>query len=86
MYRLQARYCVERMDVQLWAKVLDENNQFRNNIVDQVVSQALPESKNADEVVKTVQAFMAADLTTQLIQLLDRIVLHNSEFSKFKKL
>lgn len=26
MYRLQARYCVERMDAGLWAIVLSENN------------------------------------------------------------
>lgn len=86
MYRLQARYCVERMDAGLWGAVLGEENPFRANIIDQVVSQALPESKNGDEVVNTVQAFIAAGLHNDLISLLERIVLHNSEFAKIKKL
>jgi len=34
MYRLQARYCVERMDVGLWALVLSQDNSFRKNIID----------------------------------------------------
>lgn len=34
----------------------------------------------------TVQAFMVADLPNELINLLEKIVLHNSEFGSFKKL
>lgn len=37
-------------------------------------------------MVNTVQAFIAAGLHTDLISLLERIVLHNSEFGKIKKL
>lgn len=51
-----------------------------------MVSHALPESKNVEEVSITVQAFMLADLPHELIALLEKIVLHSSEFSQFKKL
>jgi clathrin heavy chain len=50
------------------------------------VGTALPESTNADEVSATVKAFIAADLPTELIELLEKIVLHNSDFSKNKNL
>lgn len=33
---MQARYIVERMDSDLWNKVLDENNQYRRQLIDQV--------------------------------------------------
>jgi hypothetical protein len=32
------------MDGDLWDKVLDENNDYRRQLIDQVVSTALPES------------------------------------------
>ena len=53
--------------------VLDENNEFRRQVVDQVVATALPASRSADEVSKTVQAFMAANLPNELIELLERV-------------
>lgn len=50
------------------------------------MSTALPESKQPEEVITAVQAFMEAELTVELMALLEKIVLHNSEFSKYKKL
>jgi clathrin heavy chain len=46
----------------------------------------LPETKNADEVSTTVKAFMDADMPNELIELLERIVLHNSDFANNKNL
>lgn len=81
LFKVQARYAVERSDLQLWMKVLDEENQFRKQVVDQVVSTALPESRNPEQVSTTVKAFMAKDLQNELIELLEKIVLHVSAFS-----
>jgi clathrin heavy chain len=86
LFRLQARYLVERQSADLWTKVLLPGNQYRRNVIDQVVSTALPESTNADEVSATVKAFIGADLPTELIELLEKIVLHNSNFSKNRNL
>lgn len=86
LFRLQARYLVERQSPDLWALVLTPDNQYRRNVIDQVVSTALPESTNADEVSATVKAFISADLPTELIELLEKIVLHNSDFSKNRNL
>ena len=33
--QVQARYIVERMDSALWAKVLEEDNPFRRQLIDQ---------------------------------------------------
>jgi clathrin heavy chain len=46
----------------------------------------LPETKNVDEVSVTVSAFIDAQLPNQLIELLERIVLHNSDFADNKSL
>ena len=87
LYRDLAKYCVERMDENLWAKVLtkeedgSETPEMRS-LVDQVVEWALPESENADEVSSTVKAFLAADIPGELISLLERIVLQGSDFSE----
>merc|ERR1711871_826369 len=81
MFKVQARYVVERMDADLWAKVLDPESEHRRQLIDQVVSTALPESKNPEQVSVTVKAFMQADLPNELIELLEKIVLQNSAFS-----
>lgn len=93
LYRDLAQYLVERQDLVLWAKVLTpegkdtaEDDPQRRQLIDQVVEWALPESTNADEVSCTVKAFMAADLPSELINLLERIVLQGSDFSDNKNL
>ncbi|CAN1259470.1 Clathrin heavy chain 1 [Linum perenne] len=81
LFKLQARYVVERMDGDLWEKVLDPENEYRRQLIDQVVSTALPESKSPEQVSAAVKAFMTADLPHELIELLEKIVLQNSAFS-----
>ena len=81
LFKLQSRYVVERMDVDLWAHVLADENQHRRQLIDQVVSTALPESKNPEQVSVTVKAFMTAEMPQELIELLEKIVLQNSAFS-----
>ncbi|KAM3293080.1 hypothetical protein ACQJBY_036578 [Aegilops geniculata] len=81
LFKLQARYVVERMDGDLWDKVLLPENEFRRQFIDQVVSTALPESKSPEQVSAAVKAFMEADLPHELIELLEKIVLQNSAFS-----
>ena len=81
MFKVQARYIVERMDPELWASVLTEENKFCRQLIDQVVSTALPESKNPEQVSVTVKAFMTAEMPHELIELLEKIVLQNSAFS-----
>ncbi|CAJ2653424.1 unnamed protein product [Trifolium pratense] len=81
LFKLQARYVVERMDGDLWAKVLDPENEYRRQLIDQVVSTALPESSSPEQVSASVKAFMTADLPHELIELLEKIVLQNSAFS-----
>ncbi|RVW56591.1 Clathrin heavy chain 2 [Vitis vinifera] len=81
LFKLQARYVVERMDADLWEKVLSPDNEYRRQLIDQVVSTALPESKSPEQVSAAVKAFMTADLPHELIELLEKIVLQNSAFS-----
>ncbi|KAK9810517.1 hypothetical protein WJX72_012055 [[Myrmecia] bisecta] len=81
LFKVQARYIVERMDNELWNKVLEESNACRRQLIDQVVSTALPESKNPEQVSVAVKAFMQAGLQAELIELLEKIVLQNSSFS-----
>jgi clathrin heavy chain len=65
---------------------LDPDNPHRQNVIEQVVQTALPETKNVDEVSITVKAFIDAKLPEHLIELLERIVLHNSDFAENKSL
>ncbi|PPS19407.1 hypothetical protein GOBAR_AA01162 [Gossypium barbadense] len=58
LFKLQARYVVERMDGDLWEKVLNPENEYKRQLIDQVVSTALPESKSPEQVSAAVKAFM----------------------------
>ena len=82
-FKDEARYLVERQDLDLWAKVLTEENEFRRQLIDQVVATALPESRLPEEVSTTVKAFMAANLPNELIELLERIILHGPSDGEF---
>ena len=62
LYRMQAKYLVERQNEELWGKVLDPANTHRDQVIDQIVAYALPGTQNADEVSCSVKAFMTADL------------------------
>jgi clathrin heavy chain len=76
-FKDQARVLVERQSGDLWDKVLVESNPYRRQLIDQIIATALPESRVAEEVVCTVQAFMRAQLPNELIELLEKIVLHS---------
>ena len=82
MFKHQSRYLVTRMDKDLWATVLEgpTYEQYRKNLIDAVVATALPEAKKAEEVSAAVKAFMAADLPEHLTALLEKIILHGTEF------
>ena len=86
MFKQQARYLVKRRDLTLWAHVLDAGNKYRRSLIDQVVQTALPETQDPEDVSVTVRAFMAADLPSELIELLEKIVLDNTAFSDNRNL
>uniref|UniRef100_A0A671MTG7 Clathrin, heavy chain-like 1 n=1 Tax=Sinocyclocheilus anshuiensis TaxID=1608454 RepID=A0A671MTG7_9TELE len=86
LFKSQSRYLVRRKDPDLWARVLQETNPYRQPLIDQVVQTALPDTQDPDEVSVTVKAFMTADLPNELIELLEKIVLENSIFSEHRNL
>lgn len=75
---------MRRKDEALWAKVLDLENRYRRQLIDQVVQTALSETQDPDEVSVTVKAFMSANLPNELIELLEKIVLDNSVFAEHR--
>jgi clathrin heavy chain len=81
LFKLQARYLVERQDLDTYAMVLAEDNEHRKAVIEQLVNTALPESKHPEMVSCCVKAFMAAGLQAELIKLLEMIVLQDSAFS-----
>ena len=81
LFKSEARYLVSRRDPELWGVVLNPDNQFRRQLIDQVVQTALSETQDPEDVSVTVKAFMTADLPNELIELLEKIVLdENSLF------
>jgi clathrin heavy chain len=81
MFKHQARYLVKRRRLELWAQVLNNDNLHKRSLVDQVVATAVPESTDPEDVSVTVKAFLSADLPSELIELLEKIVLEQSAFS-----
>lgn len=81
MHRAQARYLLERADPEIWGFVLNDNNVHRRSLTDQVIATAVPESSEPDKVSVAVKAFLAADMPTELIDLLEKIILEPSPFS-----
>lgn len=86
LFKSEARYLVRRRDPEMWAEVLNENNPYRRQLIDQVVQTALSETQDPEDISVTVKAFMTADLPNELIELLEKIVLENSVFSDHRNL
>jgi clathrin heavy chain len=86
LFKSEARYLVKRRDPELWSTVLSEDNQYRRQLIDQVVQTALNETKDPDDISVTVKSFMTADLRSELIEVLEKIVLDNSVFSDHRNL
>jgi clathrin heavy chain len=81
MFRAQARYLLERAEPEVWAFALSDNNQYRRSLIDQVIATAVPESNEPEKVSTAVKAFVDADLPSDLIELLEKIILEPSSFS-----
>ncbi|TKX22736.1 clathrin heavy chain-like protein [Elsinoe australis] len=81
MFRAQARYLLEREDLEIWNYVLSSNNIHRRSLVDQVISTAVPESQDPEKVSIAVKAFIDADMPTELIELLEKIIIEPTTFS-----
>eukprot|EP00111_Clytia_hemisphaerica_P010235 TCONS_00029917-protein len=86
LFKSLARYLVRRRNPDLWATVLVVENQYRRQLIDQVVQTALSETQDPEDVSVTVKAFMSSDLPNELIELLEKIVLENSVFSNHRNL
>ncbi|XP_033748693.1 clathrin heavy chain 1 isoform X2 [Pecten maximus] len=86
LFKSEARYLVRRRDTDLWAVVLQEDNEYRRQLIDQVVQTALSETQDPEDISVTVKAFMTSDLPNELIELLEKIVLENSVFSDHRNL
>jgi len=82
-YKNLSRYLVERADLELWSTVLAEESENRRALIDQVVATALPETRNVDHVGTAVKAFINAELPEELIELLDKLVLHGGSDRSF---
>ena len=67
-------------------RLLNDENQFRRPLIDQVVQTALAETQDPEDISVTVKAFMAADLPNELIELLEKIVIDSSVFSDHRYL
>lgn len=86
LFKSEARYLVKRRDADLWSTVLKEENQYRRQLIDQVVQTALNETQDPEDISVTVKSFMTADLRSELIEVLEKIVLDNSVFSDHRNL
>lgn len=82
MYKYQARYLLKKSDFDLWNKVLSEDNIHRRQLIDQVISTGIPELTDPEPISITVKAFMENDLPSELIELLEKIILEPSAFSE----
>ncbi|CAB0000160.1 unnamed protein product [Nesidiocoris tenuis] len=86
LFRIEAKYLVSRKDANLWSGVLEESNPFKRQIVDQVVQTILKETSDPEDITATLKAFMVADLPSELVEILERLVLEQTPFSKNRNL
>lgn len=84
LFKDQARYLVDRGSPELYEQVLDESNESRPLIVEQIISSALPETREPNKISGAVKAFMTANMPDKLMAMLEKLVLQtsNSTFAR----
>lgn len=84
LFREQARYLVDGGSPELYEQVLTEDNEHRALIVEQIISTALPETREPEKILGSVKAFMAANMPDKLMEMLEKLVLQtcNSTFPR----
>lgn len=84
LFKEQARFLVDRCSPELYEQVLDESNVNRRLIVEQVISGALPETREPTKISGAVKAFMTANMPDKLMEMLEKLVLQtaNTSFSR----
>ena len=75
LFKSKAHYLVKRRNMELWTEVLNDKNQYRRPLIDQVVQTAQAETQDPEDISVT------AHLPNELIELLEKIVCENSIFS-----
>lgn len=84
LFKDQARYLVDRCSSELYDQVLDESNENRKLIVEQLISNALPATREPKKISGAVKAFMTANMPDKLMEMLEKLVLQTSN-SKFAR-
>lgn len=84
LFKDQARYLVDRGSPELYEEVLSESNEHRSLIVEQIISTALPETREPNKISGAVKAFMTANMPDKLMEMLEKLVLQtaNSTFAR----
>lgn len=75
MFKYQARFLLKRSDLDLYNKVLSDENMYRRELIDQIVGTAIPELADPEPISVVVKAFMDNNLPVELIELLEKIIL-----------
>merc|ERR1719319_1726562 len=86
LFESEARYLVKRRGMELWAEVLNDENQYRRPLIDQVVQTALAETQDPEDISVTVKYPQGPEFPNELIELLEKIVIDNSVFSDHRNL
>ncbi|XP_045208083.2 clathrin heavy chain 1-like [Mercenaria mercenaria] len=83
-FESEARYVFKRKDPHLWSIVLEEDNVYRLQLIEECVHVAV-DIQDPEQFSTAVKAFMVADLPLELITLLDK-VMAGSVFSEHRNL
>ncbi|KAF1745283.1 hypothetical protein MXB_2618 [Myxobolus squamalis] len=86
LFKILARYVILKKDPELWVKVLDPVNDYRRSLIEQASQSAVTDSFDPECVTIFVKALMIADLSHDLVELLEKIVLADSPYRSFRNL
>ncbi|KII65668.1 Clathrin heavy chain 1 [Thelohanellus kitauei] len=86
LFKNLSRYAINRKDPSLWRKLLDPTNDYRRSFIDQTSKSALSENFETEAISVMVKSFIDMELSRELIDLLEKIVLTDSSYRPHKSL
>lgn len=86
MFENLASYLMRRCSFELWTKVLGHGNEWRQQLIDHLLSVIHVRQHETDEVAVTIKALVAADLSDEVISIVEKLIKENSAYAENESL
>ena len=86
LFESLASYLMRRCSLELWTKVLSHENEWRQQLISQLLAVIHVRQNETDEVTITIKALVAANLSKEVISIIEKLITENLAYAENESL